>query len=108
MRAGLDPTAAYMVISNQGGADDAYLSATTDLSPEAQLHSTVKDGDFVAMEEVERLPIPARGTVELRPAGLHLMVSDFSRVLEAGETVAITLNFEKSGAVHVDAQIRAK
>ena len=97
MRAGLDPTAAYMVISNQGGADDAYLSATTDLSPEAQLHSTVKDGDFVAMEEVE-----------LRPAGLHLMVSDFSRVLEAGETVAITLNFEKSGAVHVDAQVRAK
>ncbi|MCK4899380.1 MAG: copper chaperone PCu(A)C, partial [Anaerolineales bacterium] len=51
--------------------------------------------------------VPARGQVELKPGGLHIMLIGLSRDLKAGDQVSLSLGFEKSGEIKVEAEVRA-
>ena len=63
------------------------------------LSSTTIDGVMQMRELVDGLPIPAGETVTLMPGGYHVMLMDLKRPLKQGETVTVTLRFEKAGAV---------
>jgi copper(I)-binding protein len=43
--------------------------------------------------------------VVLKPGGIHMMMIGLKQQLNEGETVALTLMFEKAGAVEVTARI---
>jgi periplasmic copper chaperone A len=58
------------------------------------------------MQKVDRLEIPAGGSVQLKPGSYHIMLIDLTQELKAGEKIEITLNFEKAGAVKVMAEVR--
>jgi hypothetical protein len=47
------------------------------------------------------LVIPAGESVALAPGGFHLMFMDLTGPLVEGESVTVTLTFEKTGAVEV-------
>ena len=65
-----------------------------------ELHElTTIDGVMQMRELVDGLPIPAGETVTLMPGGYHVMLMDLKRPLKQGETVTVTLRFEKAGAV---------
>jgi hypothetical protein len=64
-------------------------------------------GDMMGMEPVARLEIPAGGTVQLAPGGYHIMLIGLTKDLNVGDTVQVTLKFEKAGDVTVTAQVRA-
>jgi hypothetical protein len=53
------------------------------------------------MREVKAIDIPANGTVELKPGGLHLMFIDLKSQLKPGLSVPVKLKFEKAGEVEV-------
>lgn len=95
----------YLRIENKGGAADRLLSATADVSVRTELHSMTMDGDVMRMRQVEAIDVPAGGTVELKPGGLHLMFMGLKAPLKAGTTFALTLRFEKAGEVKVQAQV---
>ncbi len=60
------------------------------------------DNDVMRMRALpEGLPIPAGATVVLEPGGLHLMFMDLHRPLVEGDTVTITLTFERAGTIDV-------
>jgi copper(I)-binding protein len=59
------------------------------------------------MREVDAIPVPARGAVTLRPGGLHLMLIGLTRPLAAGETVPVTLRFERAGEVQATLAVQA-
>ena len=106
---GARAVAGYVAIANGGIAADRLLGARAGFAREADVHRTVIAGDGVMrMRPLERgLEIPAGGGVALRPGGHHLM---FVRLLERpvkGETVAVTLLFERAGAVEVDFPVEA-
>ena len=44
-------------------------------------------------------------TVKLEPGGNHLMLEQLKRPLKAGESIPITLTFERSGARRIEAQV---
>ena len=84
----------YVAIANGGEADDVLVAATTDAAGRVELHEMGMDGDVMRMREVEGgIPVPAGGTVALRPGGLHLMLMDLAGPLPAGETRDVTLTF---------------
>jgi copper(I)-binding protein len=62
---------------------------------------------MMGMEPVARLEIPAGGTVQLAPGGYHIMLIGLTKDLNVGDTVQVTLKFEKAGDVTVTAQVRA-
>jgi copper(I)-binding protein len=47
------------------------------------------------------IPIPAGKTVKLEPGGYHLMLKKLKEPLKEGDSVPVTLTFEKAGPVDV-------
>jgi len=99
-------SAAYMLIRNGGTAADRLVKAESDVAAAVELHETKMEGGMMKMAPVEGIAIPATGQVELKPGGLHIMLIGLKRELKAGESVKLTLHFEKAGAREVTAQVR--
>jgi len=96
----------YMMLMNEGGADDALLSVETDTAEVAELHETKMEGDVMKMSPVTKIEIPAGGSAALEPGGLHVMLINLQQELVAGGKIKLTLNFEKSDPLTVEAEIR--
>jgi copper(I)-binding protein len=90
----------FLKIENKGGADK-LLSASSPASKSMELHTMTMDGNVMKMREVKAIDIPANGTVELKPGGLHLMFIDLKSQLKPGLSVPVKLKFEKAGEVEV-------
>jgi periplasmic copper chaperone A len=103
-----DVAAGYLRITNQGPEDDRLIKAETAISAMTQLHDMKMEGDVMKMFELpEGIPIPAGGTVELKPKSLHLMFMDLAKPPVAGERFTATLTFEKAGTVDVEFDVLA-
>ncbi len=99
---------AFMVIQNGGAEADRLLSASSDVAQKVEVHEMKMENDVMMMREVEGgIEIPARGKVELKPGGYHVMLINLNQELKPGEKVTITLNFEKAGAVTIQAEVKA-
>jgi copper(I)-binding protein len=71
-----------------------------------EIHETSMDSSGMAgMHPIERLEIPAGGTVTLEPGGYHLMLMD-AEAMTVGSTVELRLEFEGAGTVVVQAEVR--
>jgi hypothetical protein len=99
---------AYLTIRNRGNEADALIGVSTAVSEAAELHEMQMEGDVMKMRPVagQRLEIPARGSVELKPGGLHIMLLDLKEKLEAGKKIDLALLFEKSGEQTITVEIR--
>lgn len=86
--------AVFLEIRNPGTGGDALVGARVDVPGAiAEIHE-VKDGRMVRSG---RIAVPARGVVELRPGGLHIMVFKLPRDVRAGTELTLHLEFERSG-----------
>jgi len=99
--------AGFLSISNRGAAADRLLSASSPAARAMELHTMVRDGDVMRMRAVEAIEVPPGQTVALRPGGLHMMLVGLSRPLREGETVPVTLRFERAGEVRVMLSVQA-
>jgi periplasmic copper chaperone A len=97
-------SAAYFTIRNGGGADK--LLSVTSPAADASLHSTSIDNGVMRMRQLQALDVAAKGAVELKPGGTHVMLMGLKQPLQAGTTLELDLKFEKSGERRVDAQVR--
>lgn len=100
-----DVTAGYLTIENSGGTDDTLTRVRSDAAEEVQMHDTTNKDGQMRMAEREDVAVPAGETVEFASGGLHLMLMGPDE-LRAGDTVRLTLEFEKSGSVRTDAEVR--
>ncbi len=99
-------SAAYMQIANAGGSADALIKAESDVADTVELHTMVMEGDVMKMSPVEKIDIPANGQAELKPGGFHVMLIGLRHDLKEGEVVKITLTFQNSGPIQVEAPVR--
>lgn len=98
---------AYVTITNKAGQADRLVSASSSASEKVEVHSMSTENDVMVMRPVEGgLEIPAGGTVELAPGGLHLMLTNVKAPFKEGETVPVTLQFEKAGSVTLDLPVQ--
>ena len=96
----------FMKIENKGAADQ-LISASSPASGEVQLHEMAMEGNVMRMRQVKEVVVPAGGTVELKPGGLHLMFMNIKTPLTAGETVPVKLKFAKAGEVEIKMPVNA-
>jgi len=99
-------TAAYMSLQNSGGKADTLTAAKADIAERVELHeSLVKDGKAIMRPMADGIAIPAGGTVELKPKGLHIMVMGLEKPLAVGDSFPMTLTFAERGDVDVEVKI---
>jgi copper(I)-binding protein len=99
--AGQPAAAGYLKLQNTGGAADRLVGGSSPAGT-LELHSMAMQGDVMRMRQIDAIDIPAGQTVELKPGGLHLMLTGLKAPLAAGTKVPATLQFEKAGAVAVE------
>ena len=99
-------SAAYLVIVNDGNEADTLIGATSDAANQAEVHETQINNDVAQMIPVPRLDIPAHGQVEFSPGGYHVMLVGLTQDLIEGQTIKLTLQFEKSGAITIDVPVQ--
>ena len=100
-------SAAYMTLRNNGKVADRLIGVQSDAAEVVEMHTTQTTNDVSMMAKVENIEIPALGKVILEPGGAHLMLIRLTRDLNAGEKVQLTLDFEISGQMLVEAEVRA-
>ncbi|PIE44177.1 MAG: hypothetical protein CSA50_01445 [Gammaproteobacteria bacterium] len=94
-------TVAYMVIRNNSGHPDRLLSAASDIAERVVLHTTtMSDDGMMHMGHSASITIPAKGQVELGPAGTHLMLMGLTKPLVKGNKVVFDFVFERQGKVN--------
>lgn len=106
MGAGTGTSAAYLTVTNNGDEPDRLIGGSTPVARIVQIHDMTIENDVMTMFELpDGLEIPAGETVELKPQGLHVMLIDLTQDLRPGDTVELTLQFERAGAVTLDVPV---
>jgi copper(I)-binding protein len=125
MVAGAD--AAYFVMTNGTGQDDALISVSSPISATVEIHETytvqstampaasggtmpsgTSGAPMMLMRPVDSISIAAGATVELKPGGYHIMIIDPKEQPATGSTVELTLTFLKAPPVTVMAEVRGQ
>lgn len=97
---GAPTAAAYLTITNKGPAPDRLLGGETSAARTLQIHEMSMANGVMHMAEVKGGAAIAPGaSLKLQPGGWHLMLIGLKAPLVAGQTVAVTLRFEKAGTV---------
>lgn len=97
----------FMVLRNEGGAADRLIAGQCDLAKAVEVHETTMDGGVMKMRPVEGgLEVPAGGQVELKPGGYHVMLIGLTQDLKVGDRFPLVLQFEESGTISVEAEVR--
>lgn len=100
-------SAAYFTVANAGGSADAVTGVTTNVGM-ASLHKTSTDSSgMTGMSPVEKVEVPAGGSVAFEPGGFHVMLMGLSKELKAGDTVELVVSFAGGAQVTVNAEVRA-
>ena len=104
-----DPTAAYVVLHN-GGGSDVLLGASTPAAASVVLQqwqtTSTSDGTEPSghLVTVDQLDVPGFGDLRMQPGSDQLLLSGLVAPLSPGQTIAITLEFERSGTRTVQAE----
>lgn len=73
-----------------------------------ELHESAEKDGVKTMQQVERIEIPAEGTIELAPGGLHIMLIDLKSHLKEGKNISLKLYFDDGSTAIVEAPIKAR
>ncbi len=97
----------YLRIDNEGAREARLIDASGSCCASITPHATeLRDGLFVMTELTDGIVISPSSSVELKPAGLHLMLNDVKPDLGAGQRFSITLRFSDGLTLSVPVDVR--
>jgi len=100
--------AVYMTIDNKLSIADRLTGLSSEVAKKLQIHETKMENGIMKMREISGgLPVPAGGSVVLKPGGYHVMLIDLNKPLKAGETFPLTLVFEKAGNISITVPVQS-
>ncbi len=103
---GAKVAAVYLKLINKSNEADTLVSASSTLGTKIEIHeTTLVDGIAKMRRRDSGLPVAAKSTVSLEPAGLHLMLLGLARPLKVGDRIPLTLTFQSRGAVEVKVNV---
>ena len=98
----------YLKIENKGSTPDRLVAASLERAGRVEIHEmSIAEGIMRMRELPMGVEIPAGGSVELKPGGLHVMFMDLKSPLKQGDRLMGTLIFERAGAVAVEFAVEA-
>ncbi|GAA4858941.1 copper chaperone PCu(A)C [Kitasatospora terrestris] len=94
--------AGYLTVRNEGEGEDRLLKVTSPAAGSVTMHRSTTG----SMEEVQSLPVPAHGTLDLARGGTHLMIMGWTRQPALGDELELDLTFAKSGTIAVKVPVK--
>lgn len=96
-------TAVFGTVRNTSDSDIVLVSGKTSASDRTELHTTVTENGKPVMKAVEKLTIPAGGSLILQPGGDHVMVLDLTEPVAVGDPVTVMLTTQDGQNIEFDA-----
>jgi len=100
--------AAYMTLTNRGDQDRLLVEVQSPAFSHIMLHKSELVDGIARMIHLDEILIPAQGSVQLEPGGLHLMMPAPEPRLSAGDVVQLVLVFADGGRIEVQAEVQKK
>ena len=95
----------YMRITNHGSEQDRLIGGTAAVAGRVDVHESSNTDGVARMAHMEGVLIRPGETVELKPGGLHVMMTELKRPLKEGDVVSGTVVFEKAGTVALEYRV---
>jgi hypothetical protein len=96
----------YLTITNKGSASDTLTTASTPAAGKVEFHAMDMSGGMMKMRAMPSVAIAAGESIEFSPGGNHIMLEDVTSPLKTGDTIELTLTFEKAGNVIVQVPVK--
>ncbi len=94
----------YMTIKNRGRSDERLLAASTPYAEKVELIELRGDMGPTLPMATDALQVASGARLELNPHGPRLLLSGCKQPLHAPQRFAMTLFFERSGAIEIEVE----
>jgi len=84
------------------------VGVATPVAKTADVHETTMKDGVMRMRRIAKLDVGAGQTVALKPGGYHVMLQDLKRPLKSGDTVPLSLIFERADKKRVTVETKAQ
>jgi len=98
--------AVFLEIRTDEKTSDRLTGIASPAAGKTEIHSSSMEGGVMKMRRLDTIDLPPGKTVALKPMSDHIMLFDLKQPLKEGETVDLTLTFEKAGDIAVKAGVR--
>lgn len=99
-------SASFMQVSNAGSVQHALVGGSSPAAEVVELHTHTMEGGMMRMRQVDKIEVPAGGSVSLQPGGLHVMLIGLKQQLMPGQDIPLTLQFEDGSEVTLQAPVQ--
>ncbi len=86
-------SAIFMHLMNKDDSARQVVDANSNSADVVELHNHIMADGMMQMRKVDSIDIPANGTAELKPGGMHIMLLGLKSDLHEGDNVKLTLKF---------------
>ena len=97
---------AYFDITSAAPA--ALIGAGSPDAGKAELHTMTMEGDVMKMRRVEKIELPERQTVHLKPGGFHVMLIGVKHELKPGQRVTLQLAVRDAKGTKSNLEVKAE
>lgn len=99
--------AGYLTLHNTGSDADTLIGVETAVAERGEIHDmSMTDGVMRMRKLTDGLEIPAGGSVELKPSGMHLMFLQLKQPLAEGQSVKVKLTFKSGATGEIELPVR--
>lgn len=96
----------FLTLVNDTLEPERLLQAHADVAETIEIHETTIVDEVMHMRPVPHVEISAGAEVMLKPGSFHIMLIGLLQDLKVGDRFDVTLTFEKSGPMTVEAKVR--
>ena len=97
----------YLKITNNGTDADVLVGASSDVADRVEVHETsIDDKGVASMKKLDTVELKSGQSIELKPAGMHIMFMGLKEPLKEGGVVKAQLKFKKAGDVAVELAVK--
>lgn len=86
---------------------EVLTGASSPAAERIELHLSSTENGVSRMQKLDRVSLPRTGEFSFEPGAHHLMLFGLREGLQPGQTIALTLTFEKAQPVTVEARLEA-
>ena len=104
---GVSMMAGYATLKNEGDAPLKVLTVQSDAFRQSSIHETVVDRGVSRMRELPRVDLAEGATIEMKPGGAHLMLSEPRHPIVVGDKVHMVFLLEDGTRVEANFDVVA-
>ncbi|MPW21547.1 copper chaperone PCu(A)C [Paraburkholderia sp. CNPSo 3157] len=101
------PSGGYFSVMNMGAQPVDLTGVRTDAYGTAMLHQTRSNGSTSNMVMVDKVTVPAHGTLAFTPGGYHVMLEQPKTPLKVGMSIPFTFVFSDGEQVSAECETKS-